>query len=79
MSRIYIIEEHPQKGPGTGSTAFVRAKTVAGALRAHIRARFSVEAASTDDIVEANRAGALDILDALDDGADPGPVPGGVA
>lgn len=72
MSKIYIITNTE------GAESFVRAKTAAGALRAFIADRFTVEAASTDAIVEASKNGGLEILDALsetDDASDPGPVP----
>jgi hypothetical protein len=56
-------------------TKWVRASTKAGALKAVAQAAFTVTPASVDDIVEASKGGELEILDALADSDDPGPVP----
>ena len=73
MSRIYIVTHSRQDN----LIRFVRAQTLNGAVRALARDLFHVVPASTDQIVEAAQAGTLDILDALADADDPGPVPGG--
>ena len=61
----------------TGVVAkWVRASTKAGALKAVAQwEAFTVTPATVNEIVEASKGGELEILDALADEADPGPVP----
>ena len=54
---------------------WVRASTKAGALKAVAQWAFTVTPATVNEIVEASKGGELEILDALADEADPGPVP----
>lgn len=72
MSRIYVVTAAVPTGHGI---RFVRAESKAGAVRAVAAEMFTVNAASAEDIVAASASGTLDILDALKDDADPGPVP----
>lgn len=57
-------------------TKWVRASTKAGALKAVAQWAFTVTPATVNEIVEASKGGELEILAALADAADPGPVPG---
>jgi hypothetical protein len=60
-SRIYTI-----RNKATGKlTRYVRANTLAGAIRAVAEEHFSATPSSTDDIFLASKAGAFDVLDAV--------------
>jgi hypothetical protein len=61
MSRIYIIKDSDGK-----VERYVRADTKNGAVRAYAAEVFTVEAASSDDIFLASKAGSFDVLDAVD-------------
>jgi hypothetical protein len=62
MSRIYLATEAK-----SGATVrYIRAKTLAGAIRALAAEEFVVKPATTDEIYSASKAGTFDVLDAVD-------------
>lgn len=78
MSRIYIVTNKA----GTAVVRYVRAHTLAGAMRAVAEEHFSAGPASTEQVFQAMKADAFDVLDAVapervDIADDPGPVPRG--
>lgn len=78
MSRIYVV-----RGRKSGELVrYVRARTLNGAVRALAGEKFEASAATTEEIFQAMKKDAFDVLDALeptqtdlDDLNDPGPVP----
>ena len=64
--RIYVV-----KAKDSGKVVrYVRAKTLAGAIRARAEELFEAHAATTEDVFQAAKAGGFKVLDALkeDDG-----------
>ena len=67
--RIYIVKTNSD-----GRTVrYVRASSQSAAIKAVVNERFTAVVATTEDIVSAAKAGALDVLDAAP-AADDGPV-----
>jgi hypothetical protein len=78
MSRIYIVTHRPD-----GAVArYVRANSLNGAIRAYATECYEASAATTEQVFQAMKAGAFEVLDAvapeqidIEDANDPGPVP----
>ena len=62
MSRLYIITDKTTKKVAR----YVRANTLNGAVRALAEELYSAEAASTDQMFAAMKAGNMDVLDAVE-------------
>jgi hypothetical protein len=65
--RIYIVKTNGEP------VRYVRASSQSAAIKAVVNERFTAVVATTEDIVSAAKAGALDVLDAAP-AADDGPV-----
>jgi hypothetical protein len=63
MMRIYIVKTNGEP------VRYVRASSQSAAIKAVVNERYSAVVATTEDIVSAAKAGALDVLDAT--AADP--------
>ena len=78
MSRMYVVR---RRASGV-LVRYVRAHTLNGAVRALADEKFAASAATTEEIFQAIKKDAFDVLDALapiqvdlDDKDDPGPMP----
>lgn len=61
MSRIYVVRDRQ-----TGAVeSYVRANTLAGAIRAVAETLFTATPATTDEIYLASKSGKFDVLDAV--------------
>lgn len=61
MSRIYVVRTNADGK----LVRYVRANTLAGAIRAASEELYSAAAATTEEIFQASRKGQFDVLDAL--------------